>query len=93
MAEGMSAHCCKKNILKQILNKINIGLVKQNHPQKWLFANAADDFGLLELTIVALLGLIAHGVTQRYVHINNALRVAVYTVSAHEASLDVPPVI
>ena len=41
----------------------------------------------MELTIAALLGHAAHGVTQRYVHIDEALRVAADKVAAALAAL------
>jgi hypothetical protein len=43
--------------------------------------------GFSELTIAALLGHAARGVTQRYIHIDEALRVAVDKVSAEIAAL------
>jgi hypothetical protein len=40
------------------------------------FASVAGDLGFSELTIAGLLGHSAHGVTQRYVHLDTALVVA-----------------
>ncbi|MGB9647318.1 MAG: hypothetical protein WCB44_19665 [Stellaceae bacterium] len=38
------------------------------------FASGAGDLGFSELTIAALLGHVSRGVTQRYVHIDEAVR-------------------
>lgn len=46
------------------------------HVLRHTFASVAGDLGFSELTIAALLGHAARGVTQRYVHIDEALRVA-----------------
>ena len=40
------------------------------------FASVAGDLGFSELTIAGLLGHSAHGITQRYVHLDTALVVA-----------------
>jgi len=45
------------------------------------FASVAGDLGFSELTIAGLLGHSAHGVTQRYVHLDTALVVAADRVS------------
>ncbi len=47
----------------------------------------AADLGYWELTIAALLGHAARGVTQRYVHIDQALRLAADRVSAEIEAL------
>ena len=57
------------------------------HTLRHTFASIAGDLGFSELTISALLGHAARGVTQRYVHIDEALRVAGDKVSAKIASL------
>jgi integrase len=46
------------------------------HTLRHTFASVAGDLGFSELTIAALLGHAARGVTQRYVHIDEALRMA-----------------
>ena len=51
------------------------------HTLRHTFASVAGDLGFSELTIAALLGHAARGVTQRYVHIDEALRVAAEKVS------------
>ena len=51
------------------------------HTLRHTFASVAGDLGFSELTIAALLGHAARGVTQRYVHIDEALRVAADKVS------------
>jgi hypothetical protein len=45
------------------------------------FASVAGDLGFSELTIAGLLGHSAHGITQRYVHLDTALVVAADRVS------------
>ena len=57
------------------------------HTLRHTFASVAGDLGFSELTIAALLGHAARGVTQRYVHIDEALRVAADKVSAEIAAL------
>ena len=57
------------------------------HTLRHTFASVAGDLGFSELTIAALLGHAARGVTQRYIHIDEALRVAVDKVSAEIAAL------
>ncbi len=51
------------------------------HTLRHTFASVAGDLGFSELTIAALLGHTAHGVKQRYVHSDEALRVAAEKVS------------
>jgi site-specific recombinase XerD len=46
------------------------------HTLRHTFASVAGDLGFSELTIAALLGHAARGVTQRYVHIDEAVRMA-----------------
>jgi integrase len=46
------------------------------HALRHTFASVAGDLGFSELTIAALLGHAARGVTQRYVHIDEPLRLA-----------------
>jgi site-specific recombinase XerD len=55
------------------------------HTLRHTFASVAGDLGFSELTIQALLGHAARGVTQRYVHIDEALRLAADRVSAEIA--------
>ena len=57
------------------------------HTLRHTFASVAGDLGFSELTIAALLGHSARGVTQRYVHIDEALRVAADKVSAELSEL------
>lgn len=57
------------------------------HVLRHTFASVAGDLGFSELTIAALLGHAARGVTQRYVHIDEALRLAADRVSAEIAGL------
>jgi hypothetical protein len=51
------------------------------------FASVAGDLGFSELTIAALLGHASRGVTQRYVHIDEALRMAADRVADEIASI------
>ena len=55
------------------------------HVLRHTFASVAGDLGFSELTIAALLGHAARGVTQRYVHIDEALRIAADRVAGHLA--------
>jgi|SRR5688572_30003931 hypothetical protein len=49
--------------------------------------SVAGDLGFSELTIAGLLGHSAHGVTQRYVHLDTALVVAADRVSTEIANM------
>ena len=51
------------------------------------FGSVAGDMGFSELTIKALLGHGARGSTQNYVHLDEALRLAVDRVSGKIANL------
>ena len=57
------------------------------HVLRHTFASVAGDLGFSELTIAAMLGHAARGVTQRYVHIDEALRVAADRVADEIAKL------
>ena len=57
------------------------------HVLRHTFASVAGDLGFSELTIAALLGHAARGVTQRYVHIDEALRVGADRVAGEIALL------
>jgi len=57
------------------------------HTLRHTFGSVAGDLGFSELTIAALLGHAARGVTQGYVHIDDALRLAADHVSAEIAML------
>jgi integrase len=57
------------------------------HTLRHTFASLAGDMGFSELTIAALLGHAARGVTQRYVHIDEALRLAADRVAEEMANL------
>lgn len=52
------------------------------HKLRHTFASVAGDLGFSELTIKSLLGHSARGVTQRYVHVDEAVRLAADRVSA-----------
>jgi integrase len=57
------------------------------HVLRHTFASVAGDLGFSELTIAGLLGHSAHGVTQRYVHLDTALVVAADRVSIEIANM------
>lgn len=57
------------------------------HTLRHTFASVAGDLGFSELTIAALLGHSARGITQRYVHIDEALGVAANKISAEIEAL------
>lgn len=57
------------------------------HTLRHTFASVAGDLGFSELTIAALLGHASRGVTQRYVHIDEALRMAADRVADEIASI------
>jgi len=57
------------------------------HVLRHTFASVAGDLGFSELTIAALLGHAARGVTQRYVHIDEAVRMAADRVAAEITGL------
>lgn len=57
------------------------------HVLRHTFASVAGDLGFSELTIAALLGHAARGVTQRYVHIDEALRVGADRIAGEIAQL------
>jgi site-specific recombinase XerD len=57
------------------------------HTLRHTFASVAGDQGFSELTIAALLGHAARGVTQRYIHIDEALRLAADRVAAELSDL------
>lgn len=57
------------------------------HTLRHTFASLAGDLGFSELTIAALLGHASRGVTQRYVHIDEALLMAVDRVAEETADI------
>lgn len=57
------------------------------HTLRHTFASVAGDRGFSELTITALLGHAARGVTQRYIHIDEALRLAADRVADEMADI------
>lgn len=57
------------------------------HTLRHTYASLAGDLGFSELTIAALLGHSARGVTQRYVHIDEALRMTADRVAGEMADL------
>ena len=57
------------------------------HTLRHTFGSVAGDLGFSELTIAALLGHAARGVTQGYVHIDEALKLAATRTCEEIASL------
>jgi integrase len=57
------------------------------HTLRHTFASVAGDLGFSELTIAALLGHASRGVTQRYVHLDEALRMAADKVAGEIAAI------
>lgn len=57
------------------------------HTLRHTFASVAGDLGFSELTIAALLGHSARGVTQRYIHIDEALQLAADRVATEMVDL------
>ncbi len=57
------------------------------HTLRHTFASVAGDLGFSELTIAALLGHSARGVTQRYIHIDEALRLAADRIADEMAEI------
>lgn len=57
------------------------------HTLRHTFASVAGDLGFSELTIAALLGHAARGVTQRYIHIDEALKMTADRVAREIADL------
>jgi len=57
------------------------------HTLRHTFASLAGDLGFSELTIAALLGHSARGVTQRYIHIDEALRMTADRVAGEMADI------
>lgn len=57
------------------------------HTLRHTFAGVAGDLSFSELTIAALLGHAARGVTQRYIHIDEALRPAADRVAVEMSDL------
>jgi len=60
------------------------------HTLRHTFASVAGDLGFSELTIAALPGHAARGVTQGYVHVDEALKLAATRTSEEIASLLAP---
>ena len=67
-------------VLDRICRKAKLEAVTP-HVLRHTFASVAGDLGFSELTIAGLLGHSAHGITQRYVHLDTALVVAADRVS------------
>lgn len=73
-------------VLDRICQKAGLADITP-HTLRHTFASLAGDLGFSELTIAALLGHSARGVTQRYVHIDEALRMTADRVADEMADL------
>ena len=73
-------------VLDRICEKARLADVTP-HTLRHTFASLAGDLGFSELTIAALLGHSARGVTQRYIHIDEALRMTADRVASEMADL------
>ncbi len=73
-------------VLDRVCQKAGLADVTP-HTLRHTFASLAGDLGFSELTIAALLGHSARGVTQRYVHIDEALRMTADRVADEMADL------
>jgi len=75
-----------KRCLARLCAAANIGGVTP-HTLRHTFGSVAGDLGFSELTIAALLGHAARGVTQGYVHLDEALKLAATRTSEEIDSL------
>ena len=73
-------------VLDRVCEKARLADVTP-HTLRHTFASVAGDLGFSELTIAALLGHAARGVTQRYVHIDKALKMTADRVANEIADL------
>jgi integrase len=73
-------------VLDRVCEKAHLADVTP-HTLRHTFASVAGDLGFSELTIAALLGHSARGVTQRYIHIDEALRMTADRVAGEMADL------
>jgi integrase len=73
-------------VLDRVCVRADLGGVTP-HTLRHTFASIAGDLGFSELTIAALLGHAARGVTQRYIHIDEALRMAADKVAGEIAAI------
>jgi integrase len=73
-------------VLDRVCEKARLADVTP-HTLRHTFASLAGDLGFSELTIAALLGHSARGVTERYIHIDEALRMTADRVAAETADI------
>jgi integrase len=69
-------------VLARVLKEATIEGVSL-HTLRHTYASVAAELGFSELTIAGLLGHVSRGVTQRYIHIDEALVMAANKTSAH----------
>ena len=75
------------HIIKRYSKKAGVDKELSPHTLRHTFASLAGDLGFSELTIAALLGHSARGVTQRYIHIDEAPRMTADRVAAEMADI------
>ena len=75
-----------ERVLRRLCGAVGIEDVTP-HTLRHTFASMAAELGYTEITIAALLGHAAQGVTQRYIHVDKVLVSAADEVSAHIAGL------
>ncbi len=73
-------------VLDRVCDKARLADITP-HTLRHTFASLACDLGFSELTIAALLGHSALGVTQRYIHIDEALRMTADRVAGEMADI------
>lgn len=83
---GEGHYTAAKGCLARLCNAAKIEGVTP-HTLRHTFGSVAGDLGFSELTIAALLGHAARGVTQGYVHIDEALKLAASRTCGEIASL------
>lgn len=83
---GDGAFTAAKACLERLCAMVGITDVTP-HTLRHTFGSVAGDLGFSALTIAALLGHAAQSVTQGYVHIDEALRLAVTRISDTIAGL------
>lgn len=76
------------HVMERVMKKAGFDGVTL-HTLRHTFASMGGELGFTELTIAGLLGHSARGVTQRYIHLDEALQVAADRISTHiEGLLD-----
>jgi integrase len=79
---GDEAFVGSPRVVNRVLKKAQIDGVSF-HPLRHTYASIAAKLGFSELTIAGLLGHSTRGVTQRYIHMDEALATTASKTSAH----------